>query len=428
VIHVTIQQLSSYLDEQLAEGSADLVRQHLAACPECESRLGAFSRMDAALTRALSHDPGDDLLRRIERAVSSALGPDVMAKADEILAAASAKTSTPVRPAATKTTAGVVSSSRAVPNARVPAATVAATKTKGRDIPATAWTPSTEREAVGTPAAAASRRSKSSSRGTWVVIFSLAIIAGSAGVMVSHSGTVQGWLDSLVSDPNFSTTPLRAPRDVEQIAVADSDSSAVAPIDSASGAAVGATDGASAAGVPIAPGVAPPPRIAQVHDSDVQEDSEESAEAFTDEETAPQTMRADEVLASGTSAPSGRAASGRSGAGSRQSDPYANLRPETQAQVRDAERVHQQTLFHPTAEQFDTAALRWERVLEGMSGQEQVVVRGRLADARYRAWEAGPTTQRADAAIAALRSYLLFAPPGITREEAKARLENISPR
>jgi hypothetical protein len=145
-------------------------------------------------------------------------------------------------------------------------------------------------------------------------------------------------------------------------------------------------------------------------------------------------MRADEVMAGldGGRAGSGRAGTSRSGSGTaggpRPSDPYANMRPETRAAVRDAERVHQQTLFHPTAEQFDTAAARWERVLDGMSGPEQVTVRGRLADARYRAWEASPTPQRTDAAITAIRSYLLFAPPGLAREEAKQRLERISPR
>jgi hypothetical protein len=139
-------------------------------------------------------------------------------------------------------------------------------------------------------------------------------------------------------------------------------------------------------------------------------------------------MRADEVMASMGASPGASPGSGRTQGGSRRDDPFANLRPETQASVREAERFHQEILFHPTAEQFEMAALRWERALEGMSGPEQVTVRGRLADARYRAWEAGPTPERADAAITAIRSYLLFAPPGIAREEAKARLERLTPR
>ena len=88
MIHVTVQQLSSYLDDQLVGGSADIVRQHLTACPECDAKLGALSRMDAALTRALSHDPGEDVYRRLEREIASALGPDAGAKAAEILASA----------------------------------------------------------------------------------------------------------------------------------------------------------------------------------------------------------------------------------------------------------------------------------------------------------------------------------------------------
>ena len=447
MIHVTIQQLSSYLDEQLAQGSADLVRQHIEACPECGTRLGAFSRMDEAITRALTHDPGDGVLERIERGVSAALGPDAKDKAQEILASAPAQ-KVSVRGIMAKAGTAPVSAARrsggstirnstgghatggnaTAASAGAPAApsqrSAAPVAKRRREVPATAWTPHNARGGAAT--APPPPRRQGSASGMWIAVFSLAVIAGSAGVMVSHSGTVQGWLDSLVSNPNFgaSRPSASAPNPGLVPPASDASDSSAMTVATAYGldsTLTGVTGVASSVPPP------PPPRSTQVRDGEFQDES--GTEAFTEEETAPQTMRADEVMAGqdGGRASSGRASSAAAG-GSRPSDPYANMRPETQAAVRDAERVHQQTLFHPTAEQFDTAAARWERVLDGMSGPEQVTVRGRLADARYRAWEASPTPQRADAAITAIRSYLLFAPPGVAREESKDRLERLSPR
>lgn len=440
MIHVTIQQLSSFLDEQLAGSSTDLVKQHLAECPECDAKLGALSRMDAALARALSHDPEESVYRRLEHEISAALGPDAKEEAREIPAAAPdraaprrPKISAPAQIAAganAHVAAGANAPkavSKAPSTARSSPPRTAATShasrpprtPEAREVPSTAWTPSATRE---TATAAGSGRAKGSSSGPWIVIFTLAIIAGSAGVVVSNTGTVQGWLDGLVSSPNFK---VGGPSATSEPPVA----TAPASSDSAAASSEGTSADEIADAAAEAPGTSPtvssapqtPARGLAVTGDDPSDEWDE--EALTEEEPRPQTMRADEVLAS-TGAPG----SGRTHGGSRRDDPYSSLRPEAQAEVREAERVHQQTLFHPTAEQFDIAALRWERALEGMSGPEQVTVRGRLADARFRAWEAGPTPGRADAATAAIRSYLLFAPPGVAREEAKERLEQITPR
>jgi hypothetical protein len=431
LIHVTIQQLSSFLDEQLAGSSTDLVKQHLAECPECDAKLGALSRMDAALTRALSHDPEESVYRRLEREISAALGPDAMEEALEILAATPDRAAGPhppkrSAPAQVAAGANAPKATAKVPTTTRPSASRTATASPApsrppvaREVPSTAWTPSATR---ATATAAGSGRAKGSSSGPWIAVLSLAIIAGSAGVVVSHTGTVQGWLDALVGSPNFkvsspgaaSETPVAAEPASSDSAAATSEFTSAEGIGDAAAEVPGASPTAS-------PAPQTPARGLAVTGDDPSDEWDE--EALAEEDSRPQTMRADEVLAS-TGAPG----SGRTHGGSRRDDPYSNLRPEAQAEVREAERVHQQTLFHPTAEQFDIAALRWERALEGMSGPEQVTVRGRLADARFRAWEAGPTPERADAATGAIRSYLLFAPPGIAREEAKARLEQIAPR
>jgi hypothetical protein len=350
----------------------------------------------------------------MEREIATALGPDAKEEAPEIVAAARQPAAAPQRPkksAPARAAAGV--------HPRAAAAPAPPRPREVREVPSTAWTPSATR---ATPTAAGSGGAKGSSSGPWIAVLSLAIIAGSAGVVVSHTGTVQGWLDGLVSSPNFKVGGPSAASETPVVAApnAPDSASATPEITSADGIADAAAEAPGAS--PAASSASPTPaRGLAVAGDDPSDEWDE--DAFTEEESRPQTMRADEVLAS-----TGTPGSGRTHGGSRRDDPYSNLRPEAQAEVREAERVHQQTLFHPTAEQFDIAALRWERALEGMSGPEQVTVRGRLADARFRAWEAGPTPERADAATAAIRSYLLFAPPGIAREEAKTRLEQIAPR
>ena len=420
MIHVTIQQLSSYLDEQLNDSSADLVRQHVAECQDCGTRLGTLARMDAAITRALSHEPGDDLFRRLEREIASKLAPDAAAMAQEILDEAPKKASAPARVTSPDGPPPRNPKPRVQPS---PAPSVS--RPSVREVPPTAWTPNTER---GTATRVTDPpRPKESQAGMWVSVLSLAVIAGSVGVVVSHTGAVQGWLDGLISKPNFSVSKPGAPTSAnDPVTAADvaTDSTAAADVLAMiEGTPSPEPESQAPASTPLPP---PPPRSSRANDDfePVDDFDESGGQEFTEEETTPQTMRADEALAT----PGSTAASGRGPGGDRRADPYAGLRPESQAAVREAERVHQQTLFHPTAEQFEVAATRWERALEGVSGPEQVTIRGRLADARYRAWEAGPTAERADAAMSAIRSYLLFAPPGTAREEARARLSRLDPR
>src|SRR5687767_12566796 len=147
MIHVTIQQLSSYLDEQLNDGSADLVRQHLAECADCEGKLGTLSRMDAAITRALSHEPGDDLFRRLEREIASKLGTD--AKAEQILEVAPVKASARVRGSAPS---AAPPSAPKQGGASPPDRGSTSGRPSVREVPATAWTPRADRgRAAPTP-------------------------------------------------------------------------------------------------------------------------------------------------------------------------------------------------------------------------------------------------------------------------------------
>ncbi|MGE5179566.1 MAG: zf-HC2 domain-containing protein, partial [Bacteroidota bacterium] len=58
MIHLTIHQLSSYIDRELPESSTELVRRHLDSCEECTRRFGDLQEQEAILNQVLVHDPG----------------------------------------------------------------------------------------------------------------------------------------------------------------------------------------------------------------------------------------------------------------------------------------------------------------------------------------------------------------------------------
>ena len=70
-------------------------------------------------------------------------------------------------------------------------------------------------------------------------------------------------------------------------------------------------------------------------------------------------------------------------------------------------------LAKPSAAAFDAAAVNWERELKSLTGGTyELEARRHLATTRYRAWEMGPTSQRARAATEALTAYGSRAPAG----------------
>jgi hypothetical protein len=80
------------------------------------------------------------------------------------------------------------------------------------------------------------------------------------------------------------------------------------------------------------------------------------------------------------------------------------------------------------ASKLDAAAAEWERVLRAARpGAAELAARERIADARFAAWEAAPTSRRAAAAIEALTAFLTRAPQGPARTLAVRRLDRIRP-
>lgn len=59
MIHLTLNQISAYLDNELPMASVELVRLHLSSCLECTERFGLIEEQETALARLLVDDPGD---------------------------------------------------------------------------------------------------------------------------------------------------------------------------------------------------------------------------------------------------------------------------------------------------------------------------------------------------------------------------------
>lgn len=72
MIHLTLNQISAYLDNELPVASVELVRLHLSSCLECTERFGLIEEQEGALARLLVNDPGD---RYFEEFTDRVFGP-----------------------------------------------------------------------------------------------------------------------------------------------------------------------------------------------------------------------------------------------------------------------------------------------------------------------------------------------------------------
>ncbi len=73
--HVSVQQISAYVDSALTGVSRELVTRHLAACASCRERHAAWRKQDEALRRVLSWEPDERTLEewssRVELAITA---------------------------------------------------------------------------------------------------------------------------------------------------------------------------------------------------------------------------------------------------------------------------------------------------------------------------------------------------------------------
>ncbi len=107
-------------------------------------------------------------------------------------------------------------------------------------------------------------------------------------------------------------------------------------------------------------------------------------------------------------------------------DGYAALPDTLRSVVRAAQQLEASATARRSAGLFDAAAAGWERALLRLEGGPlELETRRHLAEARYRAWEAGPNARRASAAVEALTAYAVRAPAGAEREQATRWLDRV---
>jgi hypothetical protein len=107
-------------------------------------------------------------------------------------------------------------------------------------------------------------------------------------------------------------------------------------------------------------------------------------------------------------------------------DGYSALPDTLRSRVRAAQQLEVRATARRSAGLFDAAAGGWERALRRLEGGPlELETRRHLAEARYRAWEAGPSARRASAAVEALTAYVVRAPASAARDQATRWLDRV---
>ena len=95
---------------------------------------------------------------------------------------------------------------------------------------------------------------------------------------------------------------------------------------------------------------------------------------------------------------------------------------------RHPQRLEADAAVRRSAAHYDMAAGAWQRTLRRLAdGPLEIETRRHLAEARFRAWEIGPNSRRALAAVEALASYVGRAPAGPERDQAARWLNEVRP-
>jgi len=431
VIHLTIQQLSSYLDGQLSESSADHTRQHLAECEECALKYAALEEQEALLTRSLTHDPGDAFFDSFassvqDRIQSDAAAPPKSAGSPNPTASpkggVTAKSTVPSRPDQVSTSATGTSTDSESAKLRRAATT---------SVPPARRVLTSNASPILTPSPRPSRSF------SWVSALVVVMILGSVGVLVANAGRIISRVDSLTNRSDdgsraFGSDPLVPPEagvapagaDSGWGSVASSGQVAIVPNQApVAGPVTSLHAGMASTGMPAIPGATPAPKAKASRQGAKTDDelTDGAAEPVTESGSNLHVLGAmpmpntEPIQDSASLAPSGDA------------DPFAGLPADEQPSVRTAQDAMSHAHSDPSANNYEAAASAWEDALDEMRGRpEQTVARQQISDALFFAWQASPNSDRADAAMRALRTYLVAAPPGLPREEAKYRLAQLS--
>ena len=472
MIHLTIQQLSSYHDGELAEASADSARQHLEMCESCAGKLEKLSAQVEALAKALESRADDALHERITRAIEERIHAErpkvapateaAVAEAPAIAAAAPApvratpppapRVESPPREAPARAMVPPVASvaSRPAPRPQAPAAP--ATRSVPAPVPTPAAVPSVEPAGPSEPvepdeppgrkrlAGASHRRPISTS--VWAAA---AVVLIAAGVGVAIPSVRRHLIDTRLPEPRTASNDRAAESDTSTPgeAVAPDVAPAPAPEDSypgplpgqaatvqgpnaappgstaatssrataqASHGATAAPPGAAGKSARQTPAAPTPGQAAarQPASADDSADNDSGGDASTGGGDFEPVPIRADDALAGVS--NGKAAEA--------GDPYAHLDARAHEVVKRALQLGQQAVSDLSVDGFDAAATQWERALPLLSGHAYLAASLSLAEARYHAWQLSSGAEHASAAIDAIRSYIALAPSGSDRDRA----------
>jgi Putative zinc-finger len=372
VIHLTIQQLSSYLDSEASESSRSVVQDHLAVCDACSAKFARLEHQEEGLIRALTSDQDEAFFQQLERDLS-----------DRIEARASKASSAGV-PAA-KLVAGASRNVAEQPPSRASAVT-AREILEDRDL-----------RSNGRPAerlfssATASARPAKKSAFPWAAAITIFVIVGSVGAVNFGAEYASRWLNRTHSGdvhPVGGAGPL----------VLDPGTDAESP---------------SVPAAPVAPG-----SVAV------------GSTTTTVPEPAPGAAPAQPVHA--TPAPSRPAAPFPSGsqaaatAPAPHEDESDSQGPAWKPDADEPSESDPSTEPGPTsAATYDAIATSIERKLPMLQGDDYRSARYRLAEARYNAWRLEPNGDRTAIVLRAIHAYLIGAPTGPDRDTATGWLSEV---
>jgi len=438
VIHLTLQQLSAFLDGELTSASTELIRRHLSECDACTLRFGRIEAQEEVMARILVDEPGDAFFVELGESIATGTtGGKPAARPTEKKRASVADRRTPVAQPAP------LPSSAPAPPAPDP-------ETRpilyGRRAQETAPRARGERRAMGTLIVAIV---------ICVIVASVAWIGfhrddgSSRAVLRSDSERPSPPVEPAApeSPPPAAIAPAEAPPKSAPTVETPMAASVEVASESAERVALETAPEAVPATVPIVAPEKTPPKAPVVAPEKTREKPAKRRAAsdpmsdgwlrmvvpgrpeptFTTKPPAPAPERLVErpaqnvvpvrtIITETIVAPADQ----ETGPPPPAATPQAPAEISTTRLIQEARSASLRAAKSKDPLAFDGAASAWEQAMpaSGGSPEDLAMARRELAQARFQAWALSPSAARREAAITAARAYLLYAPPGPERDQA----------
>ncbi len=370
MIHLTIQQLSSFLDGEASESSRSLVQDHLAVCDACSSKFARLEHQEEALVKALTSDPDDAFFERFDRQLADRIAP---------------------RPSKVEPVTATV------PRAR-PGGVTAKKILLDRD-------PDPDGGLFDAAMAAARAPRPKKSAFPWAAAITVFVIVGSIGAVNFGAEYASRWLNGSrsgdVRPANNGPGPIVESADLGSAA----DPGATAP-----GGVAGPITGYGAPGAVPSQGVVATPSAPQ------------SGAMAANGSAAPETSAPARVQRAPFPSSQPEHASVPQNDARDSREPAWKPDPE---ETTEGEEPSAEVDVQEATARYEATAVKLERSLPMLQGDAYRVARYQLAEAWYNAWRLEPNGQRATVLVRAVRAYLIGAPAGAERDTAAGWLTEV---